>query len=220
MCRSYDDAVVISGSTEGMQGHFRMLHPEALYMHCNAHELNLGLCHTWRAVSVAGDFFLVCWRVCILFLSTSLLHHHLFEAVQWKPLLKLTKLVQLSTTHFNAILGTLTFECLSAIGSPTLFSTLYLQLMFQSILSLTEGLHKIPLNETLDQAEAFLCKQGVCDTLKCKHTDVFATSLHDRTKALYHTHNIPEQDMVKRQGSRLAFSTSSTGVPGSSPFPR
>lgn len=47
----------MSGSTGGVQVHFRRLHPEAIYVHCYAHELNLVLCHTCRAVSEAVELF-------------------------------------------------------------------------------------------------------------------------------------------------------------------
>ncbi|KAJ8335348.1 hypothetical protein SKAU_G00386900 [Synaphobranchus kaupii] len=66
----------------------------------------------------------------------------------------------------------------------------------------TGGLHKFLQKETLDLAEAFIGKQAVCDTLRGKHTDVFATELYERTKALCHTHSIPEPDAKKRHKQR------------------
>ncbi|XP_065805213.1 zinc finger MYM-type protein 1-like [Labrus bergylta] len=44
----------MSGSTGGVQAHFRRLHPEAIYVHCYAHELNLVLCHTCKAIPEAA----------------------------------------------------------------------------------------------------------------------------------------------------------------------
>ncbi|KAJ8366209.1 hypothetical protein SKAU_G00150400 [Synaphobranchus kaupii] len=82
------------------------------------------------------------------------------------------------------------------------FSTVYALLMFQTLLSLTQGLHKFLQKETLDLAEAFIGKQAVCDTLRGKRTDVFATELYERTKALCHTHSIPEPDAKKRHKQR------------------
>ena len=52
-----DGAAVMSGSNGGVQAHFRVLHPEAVYVHCYAHEHNLVLCHTCRAIPEAAEFF-------------------------------------------------------------------------------------------------------------------------------------------------------------------
>jgi len=70
------------------------------------------------------------------------------------------------------------------------FSAVYALLVFQSLLSVTKGLCKLLRKETLDLVEALICKQAVCDTVKGKHTDGFTTELHERIKALCHTHSI------------------------------
>lgn len=57
VAQAYDGAAVMSGSTGGVQAYFRKFHPEAIYVHCYAHELNLVLCHTCRAVSEAVELF-------------------------------------------------------------------------------------------------------------------------------------------------------------------
>lgn len=143
------------------------------------------------------------------FFSTSLVNHHKFKEAQSKLRIASAELVQLSNTcwacqlrSINAVLDTLTaiFDGLSAIGSLMAvglrtklhkFSTVYLLLMFQSLLSITEGLHKFLQKETVDLAEACFGKQVVCDTLIGKRTDAFATELYERTKALCEIHNIP-----------------------------
>ncbi len=45
VAQTYDGAAVMSGVTGGVLSHFRKQHPEAIYVHCYAHELNLVLCH-------------------------------------------------------------------------------------------------------------------------------------------------------------------------------
>lgn len=57
VAQTYDGAAVMSRTTGGVQARFRGLHPEAIYIHCYAHELNLVLCHTCRAVSEAVELF-------------------------------------------------------------------------------------------------------------------------------------------------------------------
>ncbi|XP_039858034.1 zinc finger MYM-type protein 1-like [Simochromis diagramma] len=219
VAQTYDGAAVMSGSTGGVQAHFRRLHPEAIYVHCYAHQLNLVLCNTCKAVPEAVGLFSL--LECVYsFFSTSLVNHHKFMETQAKLGLTKTELVQLSNTRWacqlrsiSAVLETLPaiLECLSAIGSPIAvglraklykFSAVYALLMFQLILSETKGLHKFLQKETLDLAEAFICKQAVCDTIKGKHSDAFATELYEKTKALCNTHSIPEPGAKTRHKQR------------------
>ncbi|KAJ8014673.1 hypothetical protein DPEC_G00018100 [Dallia pectoralis] len=77
------------------------------------------------------------------------------------------------------------------------FSTVYALLMFQALLSVTQGLHKLLQKVTLDMAEAFMGKDAVCDTLRSKRTDAFATDLYERTKAMCHTRMVSELGLLK-----------------------
>lgn len=83
VAQTYDGAVVISGSKGGVQAHFRVLHPEAIYVHCYAHELNLVLCHTCRAILEAAEFFSFLENV-YSFFSTSLVNHNKSKEAQSK----------------------------------------------------------------------------------------------------------------------------------------
>ncbi|XP_063586935.1 zinc finger MYM-type protein 1-like [Penaeus indicus] len=180
--QTYDGAAVMSGPIGGVQARFRRLHPEAIYIHCYAHELNLVLCHTCKAVTEAVELFALLESV-YSFFTTSLVNHHKFKDAQSRFGLAAVEFVQLSNTRWAcrqqsviAVLQTLPaiFECLSVTGSPlaigikaklSVFSTIYALLMFQTLLSITEGLHKLLQKETLDLA-ALICKDAVCDTLK------------------------------------------------------
>lgn len=195
----------MSGSTGGVQAHFRRLHCEAIYVLCDAHQLNLVLCRTCKAIPEAVELssLLECMYS---FFSTSLVNHHKFMEAQTRLGLTRVELMQLSNTRWtcqlrsiSAVLETVSaiLECLSALRSPIAvdlraklykFSVVCALLIFQSLLSVTEGLHKLLQKETLDLAEALICKQAVCDTLRGKRTDAFATELYERTKALSHTH--------------------------------
>lgn len=53
---------------------------------------------------------------------------------------------------------------------------MYLLLMFQMLLSVT-GFHKFLQKETVDLAQAMICKETVCDTLKEKRSDDTAEDL-------------------------------------------
>lgn len=158
VAKTYDGAAVMSGSTGGVHTHFRRLHPEAFYEHC----------------------LLFSMLECVYsFFSNSLVNHHKFMEAQTRLGLTTIELVQLSNTRWacqlrsiSAVLETLSaiLECLSAIGSSIAvglranlykFSAVYAVLMFQSLLSLTKGLHKLLQKETLDLAEDLICKQAV-----------------------------------------------------------
>uniref|UniRef100_A0AAZ3PQP0 HAT C-terminal dimerisation domain-containing protein n=1 Tax=Oncorhynchus tshawytscha TaxID=74940 RepID=A0AAZ3PQP0_ONCTS len=194
---SHDGAAVMSGSKGVVQAHFRVLHPEAVYIHCYAHELILVLCHTCRAIPEAAEFFSFLENM-YSFFRTSLVNHHKFKEAQCKLGIASAELVQLSNTRWacqlcsmNAVLDTLTaiFDCLSAILSTM-------------VVALRAKLHKFFTflqKETVDLAEACFGKQAVCDTLMGKCTDAFAIELYDRTKSLCEIHNTPEADAARKR---------------------
>lgn len=99
VAQTYDGAAVMIGSTGGEQAHCRRLHPEAIYVHCYAHQLNLVLCNTCKAVPEAVELFSL--LECVYsFFSTSLVNHHKFMETQAKLGLTKTELVQLSNTRW------------------------------------------------------------------------------------------------------------------------
>ena len=74
VAQAYDGASVMSGAIGGVQAKFRDKHPEAIYVHCYAHQLNLVLCHTCHAVPEASDLFDKLQSL-YSFFSKSLVHH-------------------------------------------------------------------------------------------------------------------------------------------------
>jgi UTP-glucose-1-phosphate uridylyltransferase len=58
VAQSYDGAAVMSGSVRGVQTRFREKHPEAIYVHCYAHELGeLGALSYLQGYSGSKLFF-------------------------------------------------------------------------------------------------------------------------------------------------------------------
>lgn len=55
VAQSYDGANVMSGSVSGVQQKIREHYPEALYIHCLAHKLNLVVCNTCSSIKVLCD---------------------------------------------------------------------------------------------------------------------------------------------------------------------
>ncbi|KAI2643024.1 Zinc finger MYM-type protein 1 [Labeo rohita] len=201
VAQTYDGASVMSGASGGVQALFRANHPEAIYIHCYAHELNLVLCYTCRAVQEAADFF-DCLECVYTFFNTSLVNHEKLIAVQKQLGLPGHELAQLSRTRWSCQLASVTamlenysavLTCLEEIGTPVAvglrmklckFSVVYMMVMFECLLSITDGLHKYLQRVSLDLAEAVMYKEAVCDTLKAKRTDEMSQSLYNRAKAV------------------------------------
>ncbi|XDV26648.1 hypothetical protein PO909_030302, partial [Leuciscus waleckii] len=174
-----DGVAVMSGAVGGVQARFKTNHPEAIFVHCYAHQLNLVLCHTCQAIPEARDLFDLLQSV-YSFFSVSLVNHHKFRDVQNQLGLQPSELVQLSKTRWssqlrsvNAILENLpaVLQCLSSINNSmavglhaklSRFSTVYLLVMLKTFLSVTENLHKYLQCETVDLAKAFENKGAVC----------------------------------------------------------
>ncbi len=79
--QSYDGASVICGVVRGVQARLREKRLEAL---CYAHELNLVLCSTWKAISELRNCFYLLERL-YSFFSTSLVHHQNLQEFQKQP---------------------------------------------------------------------------------------------------------------------------------------
>uniref|UniRef100_A0A667Y0C5 HAT C-terminal dimerisation domain-containing protein n=1 Tax=Myripristis murdjan TaxID=586833 RepID=A0A667Y0C5_9TELE len=201
VAQSYDGASVMSGAVRGVQVRFREKHPEALYIHCYAHELNLILCSTCKAIPEARDFFdlLECLYS---FFSTSLIHHQKLQEFQKQLEVGDRQLVQLSQTRWacqiesvNAILQNLPalIQTLGSISAPLAkglesklcrISTIYMLVMFQALLSVTQGLHKYLQKETVDLVQAIEYKTAVQTTLKSYKSNEKAHEIYEKTKAL------------------------------------
>lgn len=86
-----------------MSGSIRLVqekHPEAVYIHCYAHKLNLVLCHTCKAVPEASELFETLESVYCYF-SVSIVNHQKFYDVQMLLGLGTSELVQLSKTRWG-----------------------------------------------------------------------------------------------------------------------
>lgn len=216
VAQTYDGAAVMSGAVGGVQAHFRKKHPEAVYVHCYAHELNLVLCHTCRAISEAREFFEMLESV-YSFFSSSLVNHHKFAETQATLGLQQTELVQLSTTRWacqlrsvNAVLDNFPaiIECLLGINTPLAvglrvklckFSSVYLLVMFHTLLSVCAGLHLYLQKENIDLARAVEYKDAVTDSLKEKRSDSTAGELHARALAICEANKLVVSDASSEQ---------------------
>uniref|UniRef100_A0AAR2LVQ4 TTF-type domain-containing protein n=1 Tax=Pygocentrus nattereri TaxID=42514 RepID=A0AAR2LVQ4_PYGNA len=180
VAQAHDGASVMRGAVGDVQAHFKEKHPEAIYIHCYAHELNLVLCHTCKAIPEACDL----------------------KALKNQLGIGEGELVQLSRTRWscqidsiNAILKNLpaVIQTLQNISTPLAiglqsklcrFATVYMLVMFQKLFSVTEGLHKYLQRESVDLAQAMQFKTAVHDALKNCRCSEKAMEIFDKTKTI------------------------------------
>ena len=71
--QGYDGASVMSGKCSGVQQRIKEVAPQALYVHCYAHCLNLALVDTTRSIADASEFFAL-METLYVFMSSSKSH--------------------------------------------------------------------------------------------------------------------------------------------------
>ena len=97
--QGYDGASVMSGNCCGVQT-IREVAPQAMYIHCNAHCLNLCLVDSTKAMCEASEFFASLETLYVLLLSSK--YHSLFMQQQREiyPDKQLGQLQRLSDTRW------------------------------------------------------------------------------------------------------------------------
>uniref|UniRef100_A0A8C6M7J5 DUF4371 domain-containing protein n=1 Tax=Nothobranchius furzeri TaxID=105023 RepID=A0A8C6M7J5_NOTFU len=182
VAQTYDGASVMSGAVGGVQAYFKERHPEAVYVHCYAHELNLVLCHTCKAIPEAAAFFDLLENIYTCF-SNSLINHNKFIEIQKQLGLQPSELVQLSNTRWasqvrsvKAVMNNLPaiLACLRTMKTATAQrilsnlckpKTIYMLVMFAKLLMITEGFHRYLQGESVDVSRAVLYKTAIIETL-------------------------------------------------------
>ena len=119
--QGYDGASVMSSHCTGVQQHVKQVAPQALYVHCYAHSLNLVLVDTTKTVPQAYEFFAL-METLYIFISTSKAHTVYIQQQHMlhpdKPLHQVQKLsdiqwvcrfsaIEVVCSTFDAILTTL-----------------------------------------------------------------------------------------------------------------
>uniref|UniRef100_A0A1X7UTJ9 DUF4371 domain-containing protein n=1 Tax=Amphimedon queenslandica TaxID=400682 RepID=A0A1X7UTJ9_AMPQE len=104
--QGYDEASVISSHCTGVQTRVQELAPNALYVHCYAHVLNLVLVNSLRRVSLASEFFVLLEALYVLMSSSNI--HVLFMKRQqqsnpYKQPLELQKLSDTRVCRYAAV---------------------------------------------------------------------------------------------------------------------
>ncbi|KAK0131537.1 hypothetical protein N1851_033712 [Merluccius polli] len=179
---------VMSGASGGVQAYFQNKHPEAIYVHCYAHKLNLVLCHTCKAISEAAQ---------------------LFNVLQMNAVLENF----LAITGCLSCINTPLAVGLKAKLSH--FHMVYLLHIFQELLSVTADFHQYLQKETIDLADAVAHKNAVTDSLEEKRSDATAADLHARTRAFCEANQVafpePRMHTKKRMEGFVVESTCGAG---------
>ena len=97
----YDGAAVMSGSTAGVQEKFWHEVPQAVYVHCFAHRLNLVLVDSVHSIQIIAEFFASVQKL-HNFVSTSVVHA-IFTKIQKEndPKKQIVELKSLSETRWS-----------------------------------------------------------------------------------------------------------------------
>ena len=98
--QGYDGASVMSGKCSGVQQRIKEVAPQALYVHCYAHCLNVALVDTTRSITEASDFFAL-METLYVFMSSSKAHDvYLQKQNELHPSKQLRRLQRLSNTRW------------------------------------------------------------------------------------------------------------------------
>ena len=100
IAQCYDGASVMSGAYSGVQTQIRDKAPQAVYVHCHAHRLNLVLVQTVRNISDVNAFFQSVQQLYV-FLSQSHSRHELFVQTQQKQSKQVLELERLVDTRWS-----------------------------------------------------------------------------------------------------------------------
>jgi hypothetical protein len=174
IAQCYDGAAVMSGANSGVQERFRREVPQALYVHCHAHRLNLVLTDCVGKIQTAADFF-ASVQILHNFFSSSIVHNvFLQKQKELEPLKPPLELKSLSETRWAC-----QYTALLAIKKtlPAIHATLQalisqqgarLRTKAKSIMALLDG--QFVLQLTLFE-DVFRSTKFLSDTLQSPNLD-------------------------------------------------
>ena len=213
--QGYDGASVMSGRCTGVQQRVKQVAPQALYVHCYAHCLNLVLVDTTKTIPQASEFFAL-METLYVFISTSKAHTVYIQQQKSlhpdKPIHQLQKLsdtrwtcrfaaVEAVCTTFDAILATL--QCLvqgddklKAVEAKGIllqiqcFKFLITLIMFWRLLFLTKQLSDQLQSPHTDMAKAADLVTATMETLQQFRSDEEWNKLYKYVVDVASLHNI------------------------------
>jgi len=194
--QGYDGASVMSGHNSGVQQRIREIAPQAVYIHCYAHCLNLALVDTTKQVQEASEFFVIMQNLYV-FLSSAKAHtiflHKQHKEYPNKPTRQLQRLsdtrwacryfaVEVVYSTYGAILSTLeaiidgndrakAIEAEGILLQIKSFKFLVTLILFWRILSCTKSLSDHLQSPQTNLAKACDLTSATLETLQLFRTD-------------------------------------------------
>ena len=215
--QGYDGASVMSGKISGVQARIKEIAPSALYIHCNAHCLNLCLVDSVKVVKYAGDFFALLESLYV-FISSSKCHAMFIchqQAIYTDK--QVRQLQRLSDTRwacradavtaichtYEAVLATLQ-ECIDSdrdkvrvceakglLMQIKSFQFIVGLVVFDRVLSCTKGLSDALQCSNLDLAKAANLVSATIEVFQKLRTDSEWEKIFKYAESVAKHHNLP-----------------------------
>lgn len=214
--QGYDGASVMSGSCTGVQQRIKAHAPNAIYIHCYAHCLNLALVDCVRNVQDACEFFAL-MELLYVFMSSAKVHVlYVAKQKELHPSKKIRELQRLCDTRwacryfavdavcstYDSVIGTLedisngedkakVVEAKGILAQVKGFKFLLLLIIFTRILSFTKSLSDQLQSATNDMAKAAGLITSTIETLQEFRSDSAWNHLYKYTQDVAKLNDIP-----------------------------
>ena len=226
--QGYDGASVMSGRCSGVQQRIMDIAPQAIYVHCFAHVLNLVLVDCAKNVTCASEFFALLESLYVFLSSTKA--HVIFvrQQTELHPDKAKRELVRLSDTRwacryisvntvchtFDAVLATLTEiadgddagKAVSARGllsQVKCFSFILILVIFDRVLSCTKQLSDLLQSQQCDLAKAVDLILATIETLEEFRSDASWSHLFSYVQQVAELNEIAITSYQQKRQRRL-----------------
>ena len=220
--QSYDSASVISGCNSGVQILLKKKCPQAIYVHCSAHRLNLVLVDVAKHVREASDFFTLLQALYVLFTASKC--HERFLSIQKASGGREIRLKKLSDNRwsccydsivafmaiYSSILETLketvngsdrnrTVEASGILSGVKTFRFVVSLTIFKKVMGISANLSDSLQKDSLDLGSVASLIQATIDTFDSLRTDDVWNLLREEAIAFARHHEIKIVTPRRRQ---------------------
>ena len=223
--QGYDGAAVMSGHCSGVQARIRQVAPKALYVHCNAHCLNLCLVDCAKSVSCAAEFFVLVQNIYV-FLSSSKCHAiYVSEQSGLYSGKSIRQLQRLSDTRWacrQSAINTICYTFVAALikithdgdGSRVAearglllqvksFKFILLLVIFDRLLTCSKGLSDILQSTKIDLGKAGDLITATIETVEIFRSDSEWEKVLAYSKNVAEKHDVPLESPAHGHGGNL-----------------
>ncbi|XP_053550665.1 zinc finger MYM-type protein 1-like isoform X2 [Bombina bombina] len=228
VAQTYDGAAVMASDLNGVQAKIKEKIPEATFIHCYAHELNLVLSNSAKCIPECTGFFAKLEKLCSFFSHSTKRAHLLADVVKkrlpraeptrWSTNSKLVQTVNMYQTDLRAMFNIISEHEAEWDGDTLLLadgfdlwlskaSTCFLLMVYEEILLKTDILFRILQNRVMDIG--FCCDQ-IRDTMSFlqrqrEDFDAFYERFEEKRVRLALTENQRGKDPIKDIRRKLFY---------------